>query len=189
MNPVRKKIPSHSVPLLSVMRKAWTIPGALNSTAPICSIARFSIRSPALAHTTITHTMTSVLIRSLASVAILSKVLIVPGSRRRLRHGNHGLRRVSALPHPLPTLRAQLQEARSLVIEPLALVAVPQRFTHDAPHHARPEVILIVKTVHPAHHLGLREMRVLNMRQLVAAGIRQRFHLQEAFFSHRIMQL
>src|SRR5580658_444021 len=170
-------MPTHNVPLVTVRRKACASPSAESSTTPICSMARFSIRSPAFAHITIAHTMTSVFTRSLPSVAIFSKGLIVSGCRRRLRHGYHGLRRVAALPYPLPALRAQLQEARRFVIQPLAFVRIPQRFAHDPPHHARPEVVLVIKPVHAAHHLGLRKMRILDMRQLVAAGIRQRFHL------------
>src|ERR1700675_5044466 len=153
MNPHRKNMPTQSVPLVTVIRKACAIPAPDSSTAPICSIARFNNRSPAFAHTTIAHTITRVFTRSLPSVAILSKGLIVPGRRWRFRHGNHGLRRVAALPHPLPTFRAQLQEARCLVIEPLALVGVPQRFADDPPHHAWPEIILIVEPVHATHHL------------------------------------
>jgi hypothetical protein len=57
-----------------VIRNACESPAADKSTAPICSMALFNIRSPALAHTTIAHTMTSVFIRSLAWVAILLKV-------------------------------------------------------------------------------------------------------------------
>src|SRR5580704_13235880 len=161
-------MPTHNVPLVTVILNACRSPGRDSSTAPIRNMARFNIKSPALAQTTMAHTMTRVFIRSLPSVAILSKVLIVPGRRRRLRHGNHGLRRVAALPYPLEALGAQLQKARSFVIEPLALVPVPQGFLHDAPHHTRPEVVLIIKTVHAAHHFGLRKMRILDVRQLVS---------------------
>src|SRR5580704_18714921 len=189
MNPQRKNMPTHNVPLVTVILNACASPGRDSSTAPIRSMARFSIKSPALAQTTITHTMTRVFIRSLPSVAILSKVLIVSGRRRRLRHGNHGLRRVAALPYPLQTFGAQLQKAGSFLIEPLALVPVPQGFLYDAPRHTWPEVVLIIKTVHAVHHLGLRKMRILDVRQLVSAGIRERFHLQEAFLGHRIIQL
>src|SRR6266481_2211417 len=189
MNPQRKNMPTHNVPLLTVMRKACASPAADSSTAPICSIARFNIRSPALAQTTIAHTMTSVFTRSLPSVAILSNGSVVPGSRRRLRHGNHGLGYVAAASYPLPAFRTELKEARCFVIEPLAFVRIPQRFAHDPPHNTRPEVVLIIETVHAAHHLGLREMRIFDVRQLVPARIRKRFHLQEAFPGHRIMQL
>ena len=44
----------------------------------MCDIPRFSIRSPALAHTTIAKTMTSVLIRSLLSLAIFMGVQSFP---------------------------------------------------------------------------------------------------------------
>jgi hypothetical protein len=58
------------VPLVTVRRNACASPEAVNWTAPICDIPRFSSRSPALAHTTIAKTITSVLIRSLFSLAI-----------------------------------------------------------------------------------------------------------------------
>jgi hypothetical protein len=54
-----------------VSLKACAIPCGVSSTAPISVIPRFSNKSPALAHTTIAKTMTSVLIRSLLSLAIL----------------------------------------------------------------------------------------------------------------------
>src|ERR1700739_2162422 len=90
MKPVRKRIATQIVSLATVSRNARVSPAAVRWTAPICDIPRLSIRSPALAHTTIAKTMTSVLIRSLLSLAIF-RGLVVPGSRRRLRHGNHGL--------------------------------------------------------------------------------------------------
>jgi hypothetical protein len=70
MKPVRKKIAIQIVPLATVRRNACAIPKTVSWTAPICDIPRFSIKSPALAHTTIAKTMTSVLIRSLLSLAI-----------------------------------------------------------------------------------------------------------------------
>jgi hypothetical protein len=63
-------MPSQIVPLVTVSRKAWVSPAAVNSTAPFWDIPRFSSKSPALAHTTIAKTMTSVLILSLLSLAI-----------------------------------------------------------------------------------------------------------------------
>src|SRR5204863_32278 len=120
----------------------WCVP-----MPPICDIPRFSIRSPALAHTTIAKTMTSVLIRSLLSLAI-SRGLTVSGSRRRPRHGNHGFVVIAALACPLQALRAQLQELRCFVVQAFPLVAVPERFLHDAPRDPGPEVILIIEAVH-----------------------------------------
>src|SRR6267143_112142 len=154
MNPVRKKIATQMVPLVTVSRNACANPAAVSWTAPICDIPRFSIRSPALAHTTIAKTIASVLIRSLLSLAIL-RGLVVSGSRRCSRHGNHGLVEIPALAHPFQALGAQLQEFRSFVIQAFPLVAVPQRFFHDAPHNPGPEVILIVDLVHSRHHLRL----------------------------------
>src|ERR1700739_5143423 len=90
MNPIRKSIPTQIVRLVTVIQNACETPLGVIATAPISVMPRFSIRSPALAHTTIAKTMTSVLIRSLLSLAIF-RGLVVPGSRRRLRHGNHGL--------------------------------------------------------------------------------------------------
>src|SRR6266851_621492 len=179
MKPVRKNIPTQIVPFIAVSRKACASPEAVIWTAPICDIPRFSIRSPALAHTTIAKTMTSVLIRSLLSLAIL-RGLVVSGSRRRFRHGNHRLLVIlAALARPFQALRAQLQEFRGFGIQALALVAVPERFLHDAPYHFGTEVIFIIKAVHTAHHLHFGQVRVLNVRQLMAAGIRQRLHFQE----------
>src|SRR6266852_6695767 len=145
MKPVRKKIAIQIVPLATVRRKACASPEGVRRTAPICDMPRFSIRSPALAHTTIAKTMTSVLIRSLLSLAIL-RGLVVSGSRRRFRHGDHRLLVVlAALTRPFQALRAQLQEFRGLRIQAFPFVAVPQRFLHDAPHHFGTEVILIIK--------------------------------------------
>src|SRR6266478_9979283 len=128
MKPVRKNIPTQIVPFVTVSRKACASPEAVNWTAPICDIPRFSIRSPALAHTTIAKTMTSVLIRTLLSLAI-SRGLVVSGSRRRL--GNHGLVVIAALACPLQALRAQRQELPCFVVQAPPLVAVPERFLHD----------------------------------------------------------
>src|ERR1700731_1362898 len=147
MKPVRKNIPTQIVPFVTVSRKACASPEAVNWTAPIVDMPRFSIRSPALAHTTIAKTMTSVLIRSLLSLAILPG-LVVSGSGRRSRHGNHGLVVIATLACPLQTFRAQLQELRCFMVQALPLVAVPERFLHDAPHDLRPEVILIIEAVH-----------------------------------------
>src|SRR6267143_2750600 len=115
MKPVRKKIAIQIVPLATVRRKACASPEGVRRTAPICDMPRFSIRSPALAHTTIAKTMTSVLIRSLLSLAIW-RGLIVAGSGRRSRHGNHGLVVIAALACPLQAFRAQLQELRCFVV-------------------------------------------------------------------------
>src|SRR5467141_3243509 len=147
MKPVRKNIPTQIVPFVTVSRKACASPEAVNWTAPICDIPRFSIRSPALAHTTIAKTMTSVLIRTLLSLAI-SRGLVVSGSRRRPRHGNHGFVVIPALACPLQALRSQRQELPCFVVQALPLVAVPERFLHDAPRDSGPEVILIIEAVH-----------------------------------------
>jgi hypothetical protein len=71
MNPVRKKMPTQIVSFVTVSRNAWASPEAVSWTAPICDMPRFNIKSPALAHTTIAKTITSVLIRNLLSLAIL----------------------------------------------------------------------------------------------------------------------
>src|SRR5712671_2399326 len=152
MKPVRKRIPTQIVPFIAVSRKACAIPEAVSCTAPICDIPRFSIKSPALAHTTIAKTMTSVLIRTLLSLAI-SRGLVVSGSRRRPRHGNHGFVVIAALACPLQALRSQRQELPCLVVQTLPLVAVPECFLHDAPRDSGPEVILIIEAVHAPHHV------------------------------------
>src|SRR6267143_5386106 len=142
MNPVRKNMPVQIVPFVTVSRNAWPIPAAVSWTAPICDIPRFSIRSPALAHTTIAKTITSVLIRSLLSLAIFCG-LVVSGSRRRLRHGNHGLLVIlAALTRPFEAFGAQFQELRGFRVQPFPFMAVPQGFLHDAPHHFWPEIVL-----------------------------------------------
>src|SRR5882757_6825928 len=187
MNPVRKKIPTQIVPFVTVSRKACASPGAVSWTAPIRDMPRFSIRSPALAHTTMAKTMTRVLIRSLLSLAIL-RWLIVAGSGRRSGYGDNGLLEIAALAHPLQAFGAQRQEFGCLVIEAFPLVRVPQRFLHDAPHNLRPEIVLIVEAVHARHHLRLRQMWVLDVRQLMAAGIRQRLHFQETLLCHGVVQ-
>src|SRR5712664_3888021 len=163
MNRFRKKIPSQIVPFVTVSRKACASPGAVSWTAPICDIPRFSIRSPALAHTTIAKTMTSVLIRSLLSLAIV-RCLVVSGSRRRPRHGNHGLLVIAALASPFQALRAQLQKLRCFMVQAFPLVAVPERFLYDAPHDLGPEVILIIEAVYTRHHFHLRQVGVLDVR-------------------------
>src|SRR5260370_40926432 len=176
MKPVKKKIATQIVPLAAVRRSACASPEAVNWTAPICDIPRFSIRSPALAHTTIAKTMTSVLIRSLLSLAILRR-LVVSGSRRRFRHGDHRLLVIlAALASPLEALGAQLYEFRSFGVQALALMAIPQRFLHEAPNDLGPEIIFVIEAVHTCHHFCLGQMRVLNVRQLMAAGTRMSFH-------------
>src|SRR5258707_7818803 len=151
MKPLRKKIATQIVPLVTVRRNACAIPEAVSCTSPICDMPRFSVKSPALAHTTIAKTMTSVLMRSLFSLAILERS-VVSGSRRCSRHGNDGLVEIAALAHPLQALGAKCQKFRRFVVQALALVAVPQSFLHDAPNHSGPEVILIVEAVHAIHH-------------------------------------
>src|SRR4029077_7152166 len=155
MKPVRKKIPTQIVPLVTVSRNACSSPEAVSCTAPICDIPRFSIKSPALAHTTISKTMIRALIRSLFSLAIF-RMLVVSGSGGRSRHGNHGFGEiVAALTSPLQALRAQLQEFRGFCVEALAFVAVPQRFLYDAPRDPRSEIIFVVKAIHAGHHFRL----------------------------------
>src|SRR5712692_4041838 len=188
MKPVRNRIPTQMVPFVTVSWNACANPEAVSWTAPICDIPRFSIRSPALAHTTIAKTMTNVLIRSLLSLGIL-RGSVVSGSRGRSGHGDHRLVEIAALAHPFQALGAQLQEFRCFVIQAFPLVAVPERFLHDAPDYLGPKVILIVEPVHARHHLRLGQVRVLDVRQLMAAGIREGFDFQEALLRHGLMQL
>src|ERR1700686_1416251 len=165
MKPLRKKIATQIVPLATVRRNACASPEAVSWTSPICDIPRFSIKSPALAHTTIAKTMTSVLIRSLLSLAI-SRGLVVSGSRRRPRHGNHGLVVIAALACPLQALRAQRQELPCFVVQALPFVAVPERFLHDTPRDPGPEVILIIEAVHTPRHFHFGQGRVSSVRHL-----------------------
>src|SRR6266403_5364340 len=173
-------MPIQIVPLVTVSRKAWATPAPVNCTAPFCDIPRFSIKSPALAHTTIAKTRTSVLILSLLSLAIFLNLVVRRGGGR-LWDGDHRLLVIlAALARPLQPFSAQLQEFRRFVIQPLPFIAVPQRFLHDAPHDLGAEVIIIVKLVDPGHHLRFRKMRVLNVWQLMPARIGQRFYFKEA---------
>src|SRR5438132_3666385 len=124
MKPVRKNIPAQIVPFVNVSRNACVSPEAVSWTAPICDIPRFNIRSPALAHTTMAKTMTSVLIRSLLSLAIL-RGLVVSGSRGRPGHSrdrNHGFVEIAARAHPPQTPGPQLHEFRCLSVRPLTPV-------------------------------------------------------------------
>src|SRR5438552_12247822 len=133
INPIRKRIPIQIVGFVTVSQNACPSELGETFTTPICVIPRFSIRSPALAHTTIARTMTSVLIRSLRSLAMSIYFvvrLVVARNRRSPRHGDNRLVDIAALPYPLPTFRAQLQKACRLVVQALPVVAVPQPFTH-----------------------------------------------------------
>src|SRR6266581_2257555 len=179
---------SQMVPLVTVSGKACAIPLAVNSTAPIRSMPRLSNKSPAFAHTTMAKTMTSVLNRSRFSLGILGE-LIVSESRTRSGNGNHGLAIfLAALARPLQAFRAQLQKLRRFGVQPLPLVAVPKRLFHDAPDYTRPEVVFIIEAVHPGHHLGFGEVGVLDVRKLVATGIRQGLNLQETLRRHGVVK-
>src|SRR5215472_10752395 len=186
---MRKKMASQMVALVRVSRKAWAIPCAVNSTAPIRAIPRFSSRSPTFAHTTMAKTMTSVLIRSLLSLGILGR-LVVSRSRARAGYGNHGLVVfLAAFARPLQALSAKLQEFRGLGVQPFAFMAVPQGLFNDAPHNSWAEIVFIIEAVHAVHHFCFRKMRILNVRKLVTAGIRQCFHLKEALRRHAVVKL
>src|SRR3989441_8802998 len=89
---------------------------------------------------------------------------------------------------PYTTLFRSLQKVHRLMIKALALVFVPQGFAHDAPDDARPKIILIVELIDASHHLFPREMRILDMGELVASGISQRFHPQKSLASHLIVE-
>src|SRR5271154_2570237 len=187
MKPVRKKMPSQMVPLVTVKRKAWARPGKESCTAPICIMPRLSMRSPMLAQATMQRIMTSVLIRSLCSLDIL-RGLVVSGSRRKFRHGDHGFFDVAALADPLPALGAQLHEAGGFVVEALALVAVPEGFADDAPDDARAEIILVVEAIDAFHHVGFGEVRVFDVGKLVATVVGEGFHFEETFLGHGVVK-
>src|SRR5262249_15588272 len=148
---------------------------------------RLSMRSPTLAQTTMDKTMARVFKRSRCSEAIVRSV--VAGGGRGLRNGNHRLVDIAALAGPLPAFRAQLQERSGFVIKALAFVRVPQGFAHNAPNDARTEVVFVVKAVDCPHHLGLGEMRVFDVRKLVAASVGKSLDLEETFFGHGVVQL
>src|SRR5258708_2786791 len=143
MKPLRKKMPIQMLPFDTVRGNARANPASEGCTSPMRDMPRFSIKSPVFAHTTISRTMNNVLIRSRRSWVIL-RSLVVPGSRRRRRNGNHGLAGVSARARPLPAFGAQFQEGRGFVIQAFALVIVPQRFFYDAPHDLGAEIVFVV---------------------------------------------
>src|SRR5437868_6764953 len=95
--------------------------------------------------------------------------LVVAG--RGTGDGYHCFLLVAAFTHPLPAFGAELQERSGLVVEALALVRIPERVLDDAPHNFRAEVVLVVKAIHAAHHFGLAEVRILDVRKLVTAGV------------------
>src|SRR5271163_3942630 len=167
----------------TVSENALVNPASDGCTSPMRDMPRFSIRSPVFAHTTISKTMNRVLMRSRRSCVIL-RSLVVSGSRRRRRNGNHGFGGIATRTRPLPTFGAQLQERVGFVIQALAFVIVPQRFLHDAPHDLRAEIVLVVKAVDAGHHFRFGKMWILDMRQLVAAGVRECFHAQETLLGH-----
>src|SRR5437879_13470861 len=94
-------------------------------------------------------------------------ILIVAVGRGGSAHRNHRLWRVAALLHPLQAFGAQAQEVRGFVIEPFALVAVPQRFLHDPPTDLWAEIVFVVEARNARHHVRLGEMREFDVRQLV----------------------
>src|SRR5271154_1964288 len=183
MNPLRKIIPIQMLSLETVSENARVSPAKDGCTSPMRDMPRFSIKSPVFAHTTITKTMNKVLMRSRRSWVILRR-LVVSGSRGRRRNGNHGFGCIAAGTRPLPTFRAQLQKRVGFVIQALAFVIVPQRFLHDAPYNLRAEIVLVVKAVDAGHHFRFGKMWILDMRQLVAAGVRECFHAQETLLGH-----
>src|SRR4029077_2733839 len=134
MKPIRKTIPIQMIGFVTVSQNACFSALAEIATAPICVIPRFNIRSPTLAHTTIARTIISVLIRSLFSLAIdefLRRIQYLVAARSRAGNGHNRLVNVAALAYPLQSLGAQFQEASRLMVQALALVAVPQRLPHN----------------------------------------------------------
>src|SRR5215470_8248213 len=152
------------VPLVIVKRKACAIPCAVSSTAPIWAMPRFNSRSPTFAHTTMAKTMTSVLTRSLLSLAIWEG-LIVSGSGRCSGDGNHWfVVFLAAFTHPFQALSAQLEELRCFRVQAFSLVAIPQSIFHNAPNDSGAEIVFIVEAVYPGHHFCLRKVRIFDVR-------------------------
>src|SRR5258706_13135128 len=106
-------MPPQVVGFTTVRRNACASPDGENATAPTSVMPRFSIRSPALAHTTIARTIKRVFARSLPSCSMLG--LVVPGGSR-FRNGDDGLLWFFALPRPLQALCAQLQKIDRFVV-------------------------------------------------------------------------
>src|SRR5882724_3975613 len=166
MKPVRKNIPIQMVPLVTVRRKAFSIPAALSCTAPICVMPRLSIRSPVLAHTTIARIMTSVLIRKRFSLHIMRIGLVVAGSSRASWNENFRFGQIAASFDPLGAFSTEFEKSGGFFVKALALVAVPQRFFHDAPYDFRAEIVVVVEAVDTIHHFRFRQMRIFNVWQL-----------------------
>src|SRR5208283_4622858 len=101
---------------------------------------------------------------------------------------HHRLRRIAPATCPLHALRAQLQELHGFVVQTLPLVAIPERFTNDAPGDAWAEIVLIIKAAHSGHHLRLGQVRILDMRKLVAAVIGESFDAQKTLLSHGVVK-
>src|SRR5208282_6134055 len=76
---------------------------------------------------------------------------------------------------------AQFQEVHSLMEQALALMPVPERFAHDPPSHARPEIVAVVEAVHRLDHVLAAESGIFEMRKLMPEGIGDRFGGEKAF--------
>ena len=103
-------------------------------------------------------------------------------------HADKGLL-VDAFPRDLLAVGSQLQEIDSLMVQPLALCDVPQRVAHDAPRHARAEIVAVVESVHGIHHVFLAQAGILQVRQLVAAGVGDRLTGKKTFAHALIVKL
>ena len=57
----------------------------------------------------------------------------------------------------------------------------PQGFAHDAPGHARAEIVAVVEAVDGLNHVFLRKAGIFKVRKLVASDIRDGFAGEEAF--------
>ena len=93
-----------------------------------------------------------------------------------------------------PSLATFFLSARSfmnegLVVQALALVRIPQSVANDAPSDARPEIVSVIELVDAGHHVLPGQVRILQVRKLVAAVVGNGFAGEKAFAHTLIVEL
>src|SRR5215469_6657257 len=88
-----------------------------------------------------------------------------------------------------PALGTNMQILYSFVVEPFALVSIPQSIAHNTPHDTGSEVIGIVKAIYRRHHFLTRQPRIFNMRKLMAANVCDRLRRHEILDVQLIVKL
>src|SRR5581483_9030124 len=91
----------------------------------------------------------------------------------RVYRGRCGRRQILLLPvlHPLVTHGPNLEKSLGLFVQALAIIAVEGGFLENAKHGFRPEVVLVVKTMHRVEDFFGGQARILNVGQLMSAFI------------------